>query len=90
MYLVIKRLQAVHLVVDDITTTSKGAARSDYEPTLGVFSDSISRLLSDYSTEYDRYHMDEITIAAITPTVREYILSTWHSFRLIYINSSVV
>ena len=71
IYLVIERLQAVHLVVDDINSTSRDVAKSDYEPSLEVFSASISRLLSDYSTEYDRYRMDEIVVAAVTPTVRD-------------------
>lgn len=68
--LVIRRLQAVHLVVDDINARAKEIAQSDYEPTLDAFSAPIGKLLSEYSKEYDRYRLDEIVIAAIAPTVR--------------------
>lgn len=69
VYVVISRLQAVHLVVDDINTKVKEIASSDYEPTLETFSSFIEKLLVNFSPEYDRYHLDEIVVAAVAPTV---------------------
>ena len=67
--IVIRRLQAVHLVVDDISSRAKEAAMSDYEPSVEVFSTLVEKLISEYSKEYDRYQLDEIVVAAIAPTV---------------------
>ena len=69
IYVVISRLQAVHLVVDDINAKVKEVASSDYEPTLETFSSLIEKLLVNFSLEYDRYHLDEIVVAAVAPTV---------------------
>lgn len=66
---VIQRLQAIHLVVDEISTKAKELARSDYEPSLEAFSVPVEKLLTNYSKEYDRYRLDEIVVAAIVPTV---------------------
>lgn len=66
---VIQRLQAVHLVVDDISAKAKEVDNSDYEPSLEMFSKLIERLLSEFPKEYDRYRLDEIVVAAIVPTV---------------------
>ncbi|THH11314.1 hypothetical protein EW145_g734 [Phellinidium pouzarii] len=72
----IRRLQGVHLVVDDINAKAKEAAISDYEPTLETFSSFIERLLAEYSKEYELYHLDEIVVAAMVPTFRR-MMATW-------------
>ncbi|KAH8108887.1 TFP11-domain-containing protein [Phellopilus nigrolimitatus] len=72
----ISRLQAVHLVVDDINTKAKEIAMSDYEPTLETFSALIDKLNAQYSKEYDHYQLDEIVVAAIVPTFRR-MMATW-------------
>lgn len=69
-FLVIRRLQGVHLVVDDVNTKVKDMATSDYEPTLEPFSAPIEKLLAEYPKEFDRYRLDEIIVAAIAPVVR--------------------
>ena len=45
---VIQRLQALHLVVDEISSKAKEAAMSDYEPTLEPFSGCLDKLLIGY------------------------------------------
>lgn len=59
----------MHLVVDDISTKVKEVASSDYEPTLETFSALIEKFLTSFPPEYDRYHLDEIVVAAVAPTV---------------------
>ena len=70
----IRRLQGVHLIVDEVNSKAKEAAASDYEPSLEPFSSVIEKLSSYYSKEYDRYRLDEIVIAAVLPTVRPFCL----------------
>ncbi|KAL5512900.1 hypothetical protein ACEPAH_3298 [Sanghuangporus vaninii] len=71
----IRRLQAVHLVVDDINTKAKEADNSDYESSLELFSKTVEKLLSEFPKEYDRYRLDEIVVAAIVPTFRKMVAS---------------
>ena len=56
-------------MVDDINSKVKEVASSDYEPTLETFSSLIEKLLVNFSPEYDHYHLDEIVVAAVAPTV---------------------
>lgn len=70
--LVIRRLQAVHLVVDEINVKAREVAQSDYEPTLDIFDEQIDKLLNYFGKEYERYRLDEIVVAAITPIVSGY------------------
>ncbi|KAG2075749.1 TFP11-domain-containing protein [Suillus decipiens] len=72
----IERLQQVKLIVDDIGAKAKGLA-SVYEATLDDFSPLFSTLLVQYPTEFDRYRLDEIVVAAITPMVRR-IVAQWN------------
>ncbi|KIK96718.1 hypothetical protein PAXRUDRAFT_825661 [Paxillus rubicundulus Ve08.2h10] len=72
----ISRLQQVTLVVDEINAKSKELA-STYEATLDGFSPLFSRLLVQFPTEFDRYQLDEIVVAAIAPTVRR-IVAQWN------------
>ncbi|KAG1876450.1 GC-rich sequence DNA-binding factor-like protein-domain-containing protein [Suillus subalutaceus] len=72
----IARLQQVKLVVDDIGAKAKELA-SVYEATLDDFSPMFSTLLVQYPTEFDRYRLDEIVVAAITPMVRR-IVAQWN------------
>ena len=66
--LVIARLQQIHLVVDDINSEAKRLSAS-YEPTLDPFSPSFDKLLGQFAGDFDRYHLDEIFVAAISPIV---------------------
>ena len=77
----IKRLQAVHLVVDDINSKAKQVSWSDYEPSFDVFDEPIENLLMHYGKEYDKYRLDEIVVAAITPIV-SYDVSVQHNMHL--------
>ena len=65
---VIARLQQIHLVVDDINSEAKQVSAS-YEPTLDIFSPSFDKLLGQFTGDVDRYRLDEIVVAAISPVV---------------------
>ena len=65
---VIARLQQIHLVVDDINLEAKRLSAS-YEPTLDLFSPSFDKLLGQFADEFDRYRLDEVVVAAISPVV---------------------
>ncbi|KAF8141606.1 TFP11-domain-containing protein [Boletus edulis] len=71
----ISQLQQVSLVVDEISTKSRELA-SVYEVTLDDFSPLFSKLLQ-FPAEFDKYRLDEIVVAAITPTVRR-IVAQWN------------
>ena len=66
--LVIARMQKIHLICDDIQSVARGLA-SSYEATLDPLSPHISQLVTMYASEYDRYRLDEIVVAAIAPIV---------------------
>lgn len=61
-------MQQVNLVVQDINTQAKQSA-SSYEVSLDAFSPLFSQLLVQFPTEFDRYRLDEIVVAAIAPLV---------------------
>ncbi len=61
-------MQQVRLVVDDIQTVSRQQA-SDYEASLEPFSPHFHKLLSQFPSEFDRYRLDEIVVAAVVPIV---------------------
>ncbi|EPQ56579.1 TFP11-domain-containing protein [Gloeophyllum trabeum ATCC 11539] len=71
----IERLQQVHLVADDINAQAKGLA-STYEASMDAFSPLFEKLLSQFSPEFDKYHLDEIVVAAIAPIFRR-MLAQW-------------
>ncbi|TFK51844.1 TFP11-domain-containing protein [Heliocybe sulcata] len=71
----IERLQQVHLVADDINTQAKHLA-STYEASLEAFSPLFEKLLSLFPKEFDKYHLDEIVVAAIAPIFRR-MLTQW-------------
>ena len=64
----ISRLRDVCLIVDDIKAQSQDS-NGNYETSLGVFSPHIEKLVTDFATEYDVYHLDEIVVGAIAPIV---------------------
>lgn len=68
---VIQRLQKVHIIVDEITSTAKEVETMP-NPTLQPFSLAVSNLLVDYSPEYEKYKLDEIVVAAIAPVVSSF------------------
>jgi hypothetical protein len=67
---VIARLQQIHLVADDINSEAKRLSAS-YEPTLDPFSPSFDKLLGQFAGDFDRYRLDEIVVAAISPIVSD-------------------
>ena len=68
LVLVIARLQQIHLVVDDINSEANRLSAS-YEPTLDPFSPSFDKLLGQFAGDFDRYRLDEVVVAAISPIV---------------------
>ena len=58
--------------MDDINAKVKEVASSDYEPTLETFSALVEKLVGEFSSEYDHYHLDEIVVAAVAPTVSHF------------------
>jgi tuftelin-interacting protein 11 len=56
-------------VVDDIQSLARQQA-SEYEASLEPFSPHLQKLLSHFPSEFDRYRLDEIVVAAIAPIVR--------------------
>lgn len=50
---------------------------SVYEASLEPFSPLFQKLISEYSYEYDKYHLDEIVVAAIMPIVRR-MAANWN------------
>ncbi|KIJ65655.1 hypothetical protein HYDPIDRAFT_88241 [Hydnomerulius pinastri MD-312] len=75
----ISRLQQVTLVVDEVNSKAKELA-SVYEATLDDFSPLFSKLLVQFPTEFDKYRLDEIVVAAIAPIVRR-IVAQWNPFQ---------
>ncbi|THH00608.1 hypothetical protein EW026_g1949 [Hermanssonia centrifuga] len=71
----IARLQQVNLVVDDISSQAKDMA-SMYESSLDAFSPNFEKLIGLYPNEFERYRLDEIVVAAISPTFRR-TLTQW-------------
>ena len=69
--LVIARLQQIHLVVDDINSEAKRLSAS-YEPALDPFSPSFDKLLGQFADDFDRYRLDEVVVAAISPVVSDH------------------
>ena len=68
LFAVISRMQQVNVVVEDINAQAKQSAGS-YEVSLDDFSPLFSQLLVQFPTEFDRYRLDEIVVAAIAPLV---------------------
>ena len=64
----ISRLQQISLDVEQINAQAKEMA-SMYEVSLDPFSPLFSKLLAEFPNEFDRYRLDEIVVAAITPSV---------------------
>ncbi|KAH9172952.1 TFP11-domain-containing protein [Lactarius sanguifluus] len=71
----ISRMQQVHLVVDEIQALSRQQA-AVYEASLEPFSPHFDKLLSQFPSEFDKYRIDEVVVAAIVPIVRR-MLSRW-------------
>jgi hypothetical protein len=65
-------LQQVHSIADEISNQSKDLA-SAREVSLEPFSPYFSKLLDQYSREFDKYRLDEIVVAAIAPVVRLFL-----------------
>ncbi|KAI6114784.1 GC-rich sequence DNA-binding factor-like protein-domain-containing protein [Pisolithus croceorrhizus] len=75
----ISRLQRVTLVTDEIGTKSKELS-STYEANLDDLSPLFSKLLVEFPAEFDKYHLDEIVVAAILPIVRRAV-AQWNPLR---------
>jgi hypothetical protein len=70
-------MQQIHLVVEDINSKAKELA-SVYEVSLDPFSPHFSQLLVQFPSEFDRYRLDEIVVAAIAPLVGVFDLIILH------------
>jgi len=66
-------MQQINLVVDSINAQAKELV-SVYEVSLDPFSPHFSQLLAQFPTEFDRYRLDEIVVAAIAPLVSIFTL----------------
>lgn len=76
-------MQQVRLVVDDTRTLSRQQA-SNYEASLEPFSPHFHKLLSQFPSEFDRYKLDEIVVAAIAPIVRATVAAMSYRCLLLY------
>ena len=76
-------MQQVRLVVDDIRTMSRQQA-SDYEASLEPFSPHFHKLLSQFPSEFDKYKLDEIVVAAIAPIVCATVAAMSYRCLLLY------
>ncbi len=65
----IARLQQIQLVAGDINAVAKDLS-SSYEVSLDPFSPLFEKLIREYDNEYDKYRLDELVVAAITPAMR--------------------
>lgn len=65
----IARLQQIQLVTSGINTVAKDLL-STYEVSLDPFSPLFEKLIHEYGKEYDKYRLDELVVAAITPAMR--------------------
>ena len=73
----IARLQQIQLLANDINTTAKELSSIYEVSSLEPFSPHFQKLISEYSYEYDRYHLDEIVVAAIAPVIRR-LVANWN------------
>ncbi|KIK61690.1 hypothetical protein GYMLUDRAFT_199260 [Collybiopsis luxurians FD-317 M1] len=71
----IARLQKVQIVGSEIDAKAKEIS-SDYDASLDQFSPLFYKLTRDFETEFDRYQLDEVVVAAITPLVRR-LVAQW-------------
>ncbi|KAJ7210525.1 GC-rich sequence DNA-binding factor-like protein-domain-containing protein [Mycena pura] len=71
----IARLQQVQIVANDIDSKAKELA-SEYEVSLEEFSPLFYKLVDQFSSEFEKYRLDEIVVAAIAPLVRR-MVATW-------------
>ena len=54
--------------MDDINSEAKKLSAS-YEPTLDPFAPSFDKLLGQFAGDFDRYRLDEVVVAALSPIV---------------------
>ena len=73
--LVISRLQRVQLIAADVNSMSKELTAT-YEVSLEPFSPLFHSFIDQYEREFDRYQLDELVVAAITPLVRR-MVTAW-------------
>jgi len=73
---VIARLQQIHITASQIEAMAKELS-SLYEISLLPFDPHFQQLIHNYSTEYEKYRLDEVVVAAIAPVVRRMVV-TWN------------
>lgn len=76
VFAVIARLQRIQLVANDINEKTKEMS-SLYEASLEPFSPLVTTLIHDYSSEYEKYGLDEIVVGAIAPVMRR-MVANWN------------
>lgn len=72
----IARLQQIHITASQIEAMAKELS-SLYEISLLPFDPHFQQLIHNYSTEYEKYRLDEVVVAAIAPVVRRMVV-TWN------------
>ncbi|KAF5387349.1 hypothetical protein D9757_005818 [Collybiopsis confluens] len=75
----IARLQRVQIVASEIDAKSKAIA-SDYDASLEEFSPLFYKLSHDFESEFDRYRLDEVAVAAITPLIKR-LVTQWQPMK---------
>jgi tuftelin-interacting protein 11 len=68
LFLVTSQLRQLQLITDEISVKSQELA-SVYEVSLEPLSPLFYNLIHQFSSEFERYHLDEIVVAAIAPLV---------------------
>ncbi|KAH6915899.1 Sip1/TFIP11 interacting protein [Coprinopsis sp. MPI-PUGE-AT-0042] len=72
----IARMQQIQIVANEIQVLSKELS-SMYEVILEPFSPLVHKLVDQYANEFELYQLDEVVVAAITPTLRR-LVSSWN------------
>lgn len=80
----IARLQQVQLVTTEIDAKVQ-ALSSDYDASLDEFSSLFYKLTTEFETEFDRYRLDEVVVAAIAPLVCQTLfVNVFNNLTMIY------
>ena len=72
---VIAALQRVQIVANEIGTKSKEVS-SSYDASLDAFDPLFDKLTEQFPTDFDKYRLDEVVVAAIAPLFRR-LVAAW-------------
>ncbi|KAL1684079.1 GC-rich sequence DNA-binding factor-like protein-domain-containing protein [Schizophyllum commune] len=71
----IAALQRVQIVANEIGTKSKEVS-SSYDASLDAFDPLFDKLTQQFNTDFDKYRLDEVVVAAIAPLFRR-LVTAW-------------